>query len=135
MTFCELSAAKIDNVSMTITCIICHLGAIPEGSSKGFAFARKVVYANSVVVLHKGSDIFAYRHRCPYTGGSMEWQADQFLDDMDTHSICGIRGIRFLVHDSFCRIGSCPGRFLTKIAVDAQDDGVVSQENLDFSRG
>jgi nitrite reductase/ring-hydroxylating ferredoxin subunit len=109
---------------------MCHLRDLPEDSSKGFAVAQDAVYAD-IILVRKRSHVFAYRNQCPHTGAPMEWQADQFLDVMSTHIICGIHGARFRIHDGYCIAGPCLGCSLTKVAVEVQDGWVVSRENLD----
>lgn len=88
--------------------ILCKTNDIEDPGSKSFDIEinRKT---QSIFVVHKNGEFFAYYNQCPHTGASLEWQEDQFLD-MDKDLIqCATHDALFIIDSGECIAGPCVG--------------------------
>lgn len=88
--------------------ILCKTNDIEDPGSKSFDIKinRKT---QSIFVVHKNGEFFAYYNQCPHTGASLEWQEDQFLD-MDKDLIqCATHDALFIIDSGECIAGPCVG--------------------------
>ena len=103
---------------------LCSLDELPEGSSRGFSVETGSGY-QEVFLVRKNGRLFAYRNRCPHTGGPLDWVPDQFLN-LDGDLIeCATHDALFRIDDGSCVAGPCAGTALSPVSVAISDDEVL----------
>jgi len=106
-----------------VTHILCRTSDIEDPGSKSFdvKIKRKT---ESVFVVHKNGEFFAYLNQCPHTGASLEWQQDQFLD-LDKELIqCATHDALFTINSGECIAGPCTGDSLQPLALSIRYDEI-----------
>lgn len=106
---------------------LCKLDVIPDEGAKGVVIGSGPDELD-VILLRRGSNIFAYVNRCPHYGTPLETFPDKFLDQTGELLICSTHGARFRVKDGFCVKGPCEGSSLESYPVRVTD-GVVIIDN------
>jgi nitrite reductase/ring-hydroxylating ferredoxin subunit len=81
-----------------------------------------------IFVVRNDNGVFAYIDRCPHTGTPLEWQADHFLDDNNTHIVCATHGAQFRIENGYCFDGPCFGDSLTALPLSIEDNKVYLEE-------
>ena len=102
---------------------LCKTSDIEDPGSKSFELKirRKT---QSIFVVKKDGEFFAYYNQCPHTGANLEWQEDQFLD-LDKELIqCSTHDALFIINSGECIAGPCPGEHLKSIPLQVIDDSV-----------
>ncbi len=69
----------------------------------------------SIFIVHKDGEFFAYYNQCPHTGANLEWQEDQFLDLDKTLIQCATHDALFTIDSGECIAGPCVGDTLLPI--------------------
>ena len=112
-----------------MTHILCKTSDIEDPGSKGFDIKinRKI---QSIFVIHKDGEFFAYYNQCPHTGASLEWQEDQFLDLDKTLIQCATHDALFIINSGKCIAGPCTGDKLQAIPLSIDGDEI----HLDITR-
>lgn len=57
---------------------LCHLDELAEGGARGFDLLRRG--QDSLFVLRRGRQRFAYANACPHQGTAMAWHKDTYLN-------------------------------------------------------
>jgi nitrite reductase/ring-hydroxylating ferredoxin subunit len=96
--------------------LLCKTTDIEDPDSKSFELKikRKI---QSIFVVHKDGEFFAYYNQCPHTGASLEWQQDQFLDLDKSLIQCATHDALFMINSGKCIAGPCTGEKLQAIAL------------------
>jgi len=102
---------------------LCTVSDIPDGGAKGIDAAEGGV-AEDLILLRRGSEVFAFVNRCPHQGTPLETFPDKFLDQTGEILICSTHGARFRVRDGFCVDGPCEGASLEAIAIRIENGTV-----------
>ena len=103
-----------------MTHILCKTSDIDDPGSKSseLKIKRKT---QSIFVVHKDAQFFAYFNKCPHTGANLEWQQDQFLD-MDKALIqCATHDALFIIDSGECIAGPCTGDRLQAIPISVEN--------------
>ena len=106
-----------------MTHILCKTTNIEDPGSKSFEVKinRKT---QSIFVIHKNGEFFAYYNNCPHTGANLEWQEDQFLD-LDKELIqCATHDALFMIDSGKCIAGPCTGELLRSIPISLVSDEI-----------
>lgn len=112
-----------------MTHILCKISDIEDPGSK--AFDIKINHKiQSIFVVHKDGEFFAYYNQCPHTGASLEWQEDQFLDLDKTLIQCATHDALFMINSGKCIAGPCIGDKLQAIPLSIDSDEI----HLDIPR-
>jgi len=106
-----------------VTHILCKTSDIEDPGSKSFELKIKRK-TQSIFVVHKDGEFFAYYNQCPHTGASLEWQEDQFLDLDKALLQCATHDALFIINTGECIAGPCNGDALQAIPVTIEDDEV-----------
>jgi len=103
--------------------ILCKTSDIEDPGSKSFELKinRKT---QSIFVVHKDGQFFAYYNQCPHTGVNLEWQEDQFLDLDKALIQCATHDALFLIDSGECIAGPCAGDSLQSLALLIKGDEV-----------
>ena len=103
---------------------LCKTTDIEDPGSKSFEvdIARKT---QSIFVVHKDGQFYAYYNQCPHTGVNLEWQEDQFLDLDKALIQCATHDALFEIDSGECIAGPCAGDALTAIPLSVQDDELI----------
>ena len=103
---------------------LCSLDELPEGSSRGFS-VETGSGCQEVFLVRKNGRVFAYRNRCPHTGGPLDWVPDQFLN-LDGDLIqCATHDALFRIEDGSCVAGPCAGMALSPVSVAISDNEIL----------
>jgi len=106
-----------------VTHILCKTSDIEDPGSKSFEVEINGKI-QSVFVVHKNGEFFAYYNQCPHTGANLEWQQDQFLD-LDKELIqCATHDALFMIDSGECIAGPCVGELLQDIPVRIDADNI-----------
>ena len=101
--------------------ILCKTTDIEDPGSKSFEVKIKRK-TQSIFVVHKNGEFFAYYNKCPHTGAGLEWQEGQFLD-MDNALIqCATHDALFMIDSGECIAGPCVGDTLQTIPITINAD-------------
>ena len=82
----------------------------------------------SIFVVHKDGEFFAYYNKCPHTGATLEWQQDQFLDLDKALIQCATHDALFMIDSGECIAGPCSGDSLQSLPLNIVADQIL----LDF---
>jgi nitrite reductase/ring-hydroxylating ferredoxin subunit len=106
-----------------VTYILCKTTDIEDPGSKSFEvkIRRKI---QSIFVVHKNGEFFAYYNQCPHTGATLEWQQDQFLDLDKAFIQCATHDALFAIDTGECIFGPCAGDSLRALALSIKDDQI-----------
>jgi nitrite reductase/ring-hydroxylating ferredoxin subunit len=101
--------------------LLCKTTDIKDPDCKSFEVIinRK---KQSIFVVHKNGDFFAYYNQCPHTGASLEWQENQFLDLDKALIQCATHDALFTIDSGECIAGPCTGDSLQSIALSIKGD-------------
>lgn len=90
---------------------------LADGESKGFD--PENIGRDSVFVVRKGAQVYAYHDICPHYGStSLPWKRHQYLDASSHYLVCAAHGALFEIENGLCVRGPCEGQSLKQIAVD-----------------
>jgi len=103
-----------------VTHILCKTTDIEDPGSKSFELKIKRK-TQSIFVVHKDGEFFAYYNQCPHTGANLEWQEDQFLDLDKTLIQCATHDALFIIGSGKCIAGPCTGDALQAIPLTIKD--------------
>lgn len=110
-------------LSYVVSHILCKTTDIEDPGSKSFEVKIKRK-TQSIFLIHKDGNFFAYYNKCPHTGASLEWQEDQFLD-LDKELIqCATHDALFTINSGECIAGPCSGDSLQALTISIQADEV-----------
>lgn len=106
-----------------VTHILCKTSDIEDPGSKGFELKIRHKL-QSVFVVHKDGEFYAYYNHCPHTGASLEWQEDQFLDIDKALIQCATHDALFTIDSGECIFGPCTGESLQALPLSIKGDEV-----------
>jgi nitrite reductase/ring-hydroxylating ferredoxin subunit len=106
-----------------VTHLLCKTTDIEDPGSKSFDVKIKR-RSESIFVVHKNGEFFAYRNQCPHTGASLEWQENQFLDRDNELIQCATHDALFIINSGECIAGPCVGDKLQPLALSILRDEV-----------
>ena len=90
---------------------------IADGQAKGFDPSGSG--QDSLFVVRKGEQLYAYRDICPHYGStSLPWRRHQYLDASSQYIVCAAHGALFDIQDGVCLRGPCVGESLKKIELE-----------------
>jgi nitrite reductase/ring-hydroxylating ferredoxin subunit len=99
---------------------LCRLEELTDPGSAAFTLTD----GSPILVVRKGSAVFAYRNYCPHAGHPLDWTPGQFLDLDRNFILCASHGASFLIESGYCVGGPCAGKSLDSLPVHLED-GVV----------
>jgi nitrite reductase/ring-hydroxylating ferredoxin subunit len=106
-----------------VTHILCKTTDIEDPGSKSFE-VKINRRTESIFIVHKNGEFFAYLNQCPHTGASLEWQQDQFLD-LDRELIqCATHDALFVIDSGECISGPCSGDALQPLPLSIIRDEI-----------
>jgi nitrite reductase/ring-hydroxylating ferredoxin subunit len=105
------------------TLLLHRLADLPDGSSRGFDPGRSG--QDSVLVVRRGAQLFAYADACPHHGTPMAWRKDAYLDAAGQHIVCAAHGALFEIDTGVCTLGPCLGDSLRPVAITLNAGGEV----------
>lgn len=96
---------------------LCKLSELADNGSKGFQLGD-----DSLFVISRDGQYYAYRNRCPHLGVELNWLEDQFLDLDDALIQCATHGALFIIESGECIAGPCLGASLPALKVCVVND-------------
>lgn len=102
---------------------LCRLDELTDPGSRGFTIESNG-QPLEIFLVRKGTAVYGYRNTCPHTGGPLDWQPDEFLDDDREHIMCATHAALFRIEDGYCLAGPCRRQNLTPIALEIVDGDI-----------
>ncbi|MFT5577009.1 MAG: nitrite reductase/ring-hydroxylating ferredoxin subunit [Bermanella sp.] len=96
---------------------LCKLSELADTGSKGIQHGD-----DSVFVVLRDGQYYAYRNSCPHLGVELNWLEDQFLDRGDALIQCATHGALFIIESGECIAGPCQGASLQPLALYIRND-------------
>lgn len=111
-------------MTKSLTDVICHLSDLDEGRARGFdPFGRG---RDTVFVVRKGGEIYAYMDLCPHYGRTaLPWKKNAYLTGDANHIFCGAHGATFDIETGACVLGPCIGQSLTPVPIEISGRGDI----------
>ena len=106
-----------------MTHILCKTTDIEDPGSRSFE-VKSGHKTQSIFVVHKNGEFFAYYNQCPHTGANLEWQEDQFLDLDKALIQCATHDALFLIDSGECIAGPCNGEYLQALPIRVVDNEI-----------
>jgi nitrite reductase/ring-hydroxylating ferredoxin subunit len=75
----------------------------------------------SIFVVNKDGQYFAYRNSCPHLGVELNWNEHVFLDFDKAFIQCSTHGALFTIEDGQCVAGPCSGQALQALPLEIND--------------
>ena len=110
--------------------VICALGEIPDGGSRGFAVGEGDWPLRGLLV-RRGERVWAYVNRCPHAGHPLDLRPHRFLSPDGALILCASHGALFDKESGLCLAGPCAGRSLTGVPVELEGGYVMLAEGYD----
>lgn len=102
---------------------LCHLDDLPDGGSRGFDPQRGG--QDTVLVVRRGRELYAYADACPHHGTPMAWRKDAYLDAAGERIVCAAHGAQFEIRTGRCTLGPCLGDALSPVPLIVHESGEV----------
>lgn len=105
---------------------------IAQGQAKGFDPMHSG--KDSMFVVRKGEQLFAYVDICPHYGTtSLPWKRHKYLDSAAGYLVCAAHGALFEIETGLCVQGPCLGQKLDEIPleVSCQKDILLSLTTIE----
>ena len=102
---------------------LCHQDEVPDGASRGFD--PQQTGQDTVLVVRRGAQLFAYRDACPHHNTPMAWRKDAYLSGDGQHIVCAAHGAQFDIATGLCTLGPCLGDALTPVPLIFHNNGEV----------
>jgi nitrite reductase/ring-hydroxylating ferredoxin subunit len=94
--------------------LICSLDELGEGNCRGFTLGCGDWPLQGLIV-RIGTEIRAYRNRCPHAGHPLNLRPHDFLTADRSLLLCHSHGALFEKRTGLCVAGPCPGRMLESL--------------------
>jgi len=102
---------------------LCHLDELPESGSRGFDPQR--TGQDSILLMRKGGDVYAYVDLCPHLDTPLAWRKDAYLNSAGNRIVCAAHGALFEIETGLCTLGPCLGQSLTPVPLTISQKGEV----------
>ena len=102
---------------------LCHMSELPDGGSRGFDPLD--AGQDSVLIVRRGEQLFAWADRCPHHDTPMAWRKDAYLNAAGDRIVCAAHGACFEIDTGLCTLGPCLGQSLTPVPLVIQNNGEV----------
>ena len=100
---------------------LCDAGELAEGTSRGF---DPTGTGRDTMFIVRRAGLHAWRNACPHwSGTSMAWRKDAFLNREGTRIVCAAHGAQFDIATGSCTLGPCIGESLTRVELIESADG------------
>lgn len=109
---------------------LCHLDELPDGGSRGFDPRRRG--QDTLLVVRRGSQLFAYADACPHHGTPMAWRKDAYLNAAGDRIVCAAHGALFEIDNGLCVQGACLGESLSALPITIDNNGGVHLDDSAF---
>ena len=103
--------------------VLCRLGDLPDGESRGFPPAPGGF--TGLFAIRRGERVVVYVNSCPHVGLPLDPAPDRFLDAKRSVIVCSAHGARFRIEDGECVSGPCYGECLEAVPVRVDEEGRV----------
>jgi nitrite reductase/ring-hydroxylating ferredoxin subunit len=113
---------------MSYVYAICGENEIPNRRAKAFSLLRVgedgVARPWYIFVVRWDKEFFGYVNRCPHEGVNLDWERNQFLDQVTKRIMCGKHGSLFELATGKCVEGKCVGESLEPVSICMSDGDV-----------
>lgn len=101
--------------------LLCHIDELPDGGARGFDPGRSG--QDTLLLVRRGAQVFAYADACPHHGTPMAWRKDAYLNAARDRIVCHAHGAQFDIATGTCLLGPCLGQRLRPVTVHIHSGG------------
>lgn len=104
---------------------LCHLDDLEDNNAKGFDPQDQG--EDTMFVVRKGSQVYAYFDQCPHYGGgtTLPWRKDAYLNSDAEFIVCAAHGAEFEIDTGLCIHGPCLGESLAGVPLRIEPCGDI----------
>jgi nitrite reductase/ring-hydroxylating ferredoxin subunit len=102
---------------------LCHIDDLPELASRGFDPQQSG--QDSLLLVRKNGEVFAYADICPHHDTPMAWRKDAYLNGQRDRIVCAAHGAHFEIETGLCTLGPCLGQSLTPLPITIDSQGGI----------
>jgi nitrite reductase/ring-hydroxylating ferredoxin subunit len=100
-----------------------RLEEIPDHCARGFdPFGAG---RDSLFVVRRGRQLFAYRDRCPHQSSTLAWRRHAYLNRAGDRIVCSGHAAEFDIESGRCLIGPCLDEALETVDLELTDEGEI----------
>jgi len=99
---------------------LCALSDLEDPGSAAFVLED----GTPILLVRRGTSVFAYRNSCPHAGHPLDWTPGRFLDLERRFILCASHGASFVIETGLCVGGPCAGKSLDSLPIHLED-GVI----------
>lgn len=104
--------------------LLCRLGDIPDGASRGFD--PHGAGRDTLFIVRQGATLHGWHDQCPHEGVTpLPWQRHRYLNARGTRIVCFAHGAQFDIATGVCILGPCRGASLMPVALRVTASGEV----------
>ena len=112
--------------------VVCRLTELDARGARAFTIGAGDWPLRGFVV-RVGDAVHGYVNRCPHAGHPLNLLPDRFLTPDGALIQCSSHGALFEKSTGRCVAGPCPGRSLTRVALEIRYGYVLLADNVDVS--
>ena len=101
--------------------LLCRIDELPDGGARGFDPGRSG--QDTLLLVRRGTQVFAYADACPHHGTPMAWRKDGYLNAARDRIVCHAHGAQFDIVTGTCLLGPCLGQRLKPAPVHIHSGG------------
>jgi nitrite reductase/ring-hydroxylating ferredoxin subunit len=109
--------------------VICRLSELEVTAARPFTIGRGDWPLRGLLV-RAGADVHGYINCCPHAGHPLDQVPGRFLTADGTLILCSSHGALFEKATGLCVAGPCPGRSLTRVALEVRSGLVMLAEGV-----
>ena len=109
--------------------VICRLSELEGNAARPFTIGRGDWPLRGLVV-RAGGEVHGYVNRCPHAGHPLDLVPGRFLTADGLLILCSSHGALFEKSTGLCVAGPCPGRSLTRVALEVRSGLVMLAAGL-----
>lgn len=102
---------------------LCPLTEMPADSARGFDLSGQG--RDTLFIVRKGQNVYAYRNLCPHQGSSLPWRKDAYLNSDASRIVCFAHGAEFEIETGRCTFGAALGYCLQPLRLLVDGDGMI----------
>ncbi len=109
--------------------VICRVSELEGAAARPFTIGRGDWPLRGLVV-RAGVEVHGYINRCPHAGHPLDLVPGRFLTADGLLILCSSHGALFEKATGLCVAGPCPGRYLTRVALEVRSGLVMVAEGV-----
>lgn len=119
-------------LTLDVERVVCRLSELGGQAARGFVIGGGDWPLRGFVV-RAGERVFGYVNRCPHAGHPLNLMPDRFLSPDGALIMCSAHGAVFEKASGLCLAGPCPGKSLTRVALEIRAGFVMLADEVDVA--